>query len=110
MNSFQEVVANAEGQALCRIVIEESLQEGDIAALKQHLLLSAETHEQVQIIIRRLVALELSALQWIMAFQRAALTEGKKVLLDLDLTEELQTLVDQSGLATKFNWGKDNGA
>nr|WKN36429.1 STAS domain-containing protein [Tunicatimonas sp. TK19036] len=104
MHVFQEIVSREQGPQECRFVIEKSLQTEDIQILKQELLASAETHAAVHIIIRKLDALELQALQWIMAFQRAAQTEGRRVLLELELSKALQTLVDQSGLASKFNW------
>ena len=106
MNSFYEVILSEDGQSVCRITIEESLQENDIDSLKHDLLCNAKIYQNVQIVIRKLNALALPALQWIMAFQRAAQTEGKKVILDIDLTDQLQTLVDQSGLFTKFNWSE----
>lgn len=103
MRTYQEIVADRYEGKECRFVIEDSLRSEDIEGLKCQMLTAVNYYTKVSVVVSNLNELDLPALQWIMAFQRAAQTEGKEVSLKMKLNRSIRKQVEQSGLTTMFN-------
>jgi len=76
-------------------------------SIKEEIARLLEKHSTIRLSITEVDQLDLQVLQMIFAFQRAARTEGKEVQLDVQLPEQLQALVQQSGLMAKFNLSRE---
>ena len=93
-----------------RITVNEKLVSltGDLSAnrldeIKELLLSELFEEPALHISISEVSALHLSTLQWIYAFSCAANTEGKRVIIKLDLPPKFDRLVKASGIQEKFN-------
>lgn len=86
--------------------------EGDLSArrleeIKEQLTAELLDLHLLHITIARVTVLDLSTLQWIYAFGCAANSEGKEVVVTLNLPNELEELVRISGVRKMFNRFKE---
>ena len=86
-----------------RILIEGDLSERRLKELKEWLPTKLLDSEILRIDIARVTVLDLSTLQWVYAFSCAASSEGKEVVISLNLPNELEELVRISGIRKMFN-------
>jgi len=85
------------------ILLEGNLTVSNIEPVKRTVLEALRRHQNIKIQLCNIEILDLSALQILYALRRAAKTESKIIHLDMHLSDELQTMVRQSGLDRKFN-------
>lgn len=86
--------------------------EGDLSArrleeIKEQLTAELLDLHLLHVTIARVTVLDLSTLQWIYAFGCAANSEGKEVVVTLNLSNELEELVRISGVRKMFNRFKE---
>lgn len=86
------------------ILLEGSLIVSNIEPIKRTVLEALQQHQNIRIQLCNVEILDLSVLQILYALRRAAQTESKTIHLNMHLSEELQTMVRQSGLDRKFNY------
>ena len=86
------------------ILLEGNLTVSNIESIKRTVLEAVQQHQNIRIQLRNVEILDLSVLQVLYALRRAAKTESKTIYLDMHLSEEIQTIVRQSGLEQKFNY------
>ena len=86
-----------------QIAIEGDLSRRRLKELKEWLPAELMDSEVLRINIARVTVLDLSTLQWIYAFGCAASSEGKEVIIKINLPNELEELVRISGIRKMFN-------
>ncbi len=87
-----------------QIHFEGSLSVSEIESIKHTVLSALQQYSTINIQLRNIVTLDLAVLQMLFALRSAAKTEDKKIHLEMHLSEELQSIVRQSGLEQKFNY------
>lgn len=86
------------------ILLEGGLTVSNIEPIKETVLAALQQYQSIKIQLQNVEILDLSVLQILYALRRAAKTDSKTIQLEMYLSEELQTLVRQSGLDRKFNY------
>lgn len=71
--------------------------------IKQELMKAMEKYSVIKLEIDKVERLDLSVLQLIYAFQRAAQSSGKEIHLAVSLPEDVEQLVRLSGLEKMYN-------
>ena len=90
-----------------QVVIEGDLSARRLHKLQEELPSELLSSEILHISISRVTVLDLSTLQWMYAFSCAAKSEGKKVIIKMNLPNELEELVRISGIRKMFNRFKE---
>lgn len=86
------------------IVLEGYLTALNIEPIKRTILEALQQYQNIKIELQNVERLDLSVVQILYAFRRAAKTESKTIHIDMHLSHELQIAVRQSGLDQKFNY------
>lgn len=86
-----------------QVVLKGHLTSNKIDSVMKKLMNALQKTDVLLIHIHEVDMLDLPFLQMIYAFQRAAITEGKQVKINMDLPESMQKIVNLPGLCTKFN-------
>lgn len=92
--------ASKQGNTL---YVSGDLTVGNAAYLKEELIKALGKYSLINLEIDEVERLDLSVLQLIYAFQRAALSSGKEVQIGMNLPEDIQQLVRLSGLDKIYN-------
>ena len=92
--------ASKKGNTVC---ISGDLTIANANYIKQELSQALQKYGILKVNIEAVESLDLSVLQLIFAFQRAAISEDKQIDLKMDLPEDTLRLVKISGLEKIFN-------
>ena len=87
-----------------QILLEGYLTASNIAYIKTTVLEALQQQQNIKILLQNVEQLDLSVVQILYAFRRAAKTENKTICIHMDLPHEFQIAVKQSGLDQKFNY------
>jgi ABC-type transporter Mla MlaB component len=87
-----------------QILLEGYLTSANIEYIKSTVLEALQQHQNIKIQLQNVEKLDLSIVQILYAFRRAAKTENKSISIEMDLPHEFQIAVKQSGLDQKFNY------
>ena len=99
MNHMNQDIKIKEKQ----ICLQGDLSVGRLENIKEQLLSELFNLQLLHITISDVNTLDLFTLQWIYAFSCAANTEGKVVIITLDLPAKFDKLVRISGIKKMFN-------
>jgi len=83
--------------------IKGDLTVANASLIKEEMMQAWQKYPRLNLTIDEVERLDLSVLQLILAFRLAAQSSGKQIQLGVNLPEELQQLVRQSGLEKVFN-------
>lgn len=83
--------------------VSGDLTVGNAVYIKEELIKALGKYSLINLEIDEVERLDLSVLQLIYAFQRAALSSGKEVQLGIKLPEDILQLVRSSGLEKIYN-------
>jgi ABC-type transporter Mla MlaB component len=92
--------ASKQGNTL---YVSGDLTVGNAVFIKEELIKALGKYSLIKLEIDEVERLDLSVLQLIYAFQRAALSSGKEVQIDINLPDDIHQLVRSSGLEKIYN-------
>jgi hypothetical protein len=85
------------------IKLNGDLRITNLSRIKRQLLGKLSNIQRLRVRISNVHALDLPTLQWVYAFGCAANSEGKEVIIKMELPAELDQLVRTSGIKDMFN-------
>jgi anti-anti-sigma factor len=91
---------NKQGNTLC---LQGELTVANAPFIKTEMMKALEEYNITSLRVNEVQNMDLSVLQLIYAIQRAARSGGSEISLDMDLPEETEILIRQSGLDRMFN-------
>lgn len=98
MKNAQLTCTSSPGSEPARIVLEGALTIRNAAGIRDELLEMLPRFDAFHIQVCQVVELDLSFVQLLLALRKSALTAGKKMTLEMDLSVGLQLLLKRSGL------------
>lgn len=98
---FLVTTSAADAQTI-QVTLEGHLVIRNAVAIKNELMAPLAGPQNVYLVLRNVIKLDLAVLQLLLAFQKSADTPAKNVRYNLALPEKIQSLLEYTGLANKL--------
>jgi hypothetical protein len=97
MKQASITITNYNKKKSIRILLEGNLIVGSLHTIKEELTTAISRYTNIHVIVKHVTAIDLTGIQLLFAIKRSSETLHKKLSFDIELPDELNTIISQAG-------------
>lgn len=105
-NESISIIANSSNSVTVQVLVEGKLVIKNANVLKEALLSSFDQFQNMELVLKNIIRIDLSVLQLLVALQKSFSSLDKNLTIDIELTDYVRSALTNSGfdkiLITKF--------